>query len=135
MDRQVLGRLLLQVGLHRNRIYILKLKIHSESIADYSQRPLYSLGEMNYGRTHHCLERDLNTELARASKWGAVVLMDEADVFMQERSANEYSRNEQVSGNYSSFRPAIELTSYSSTAYLGIFRRHNVSDYQPNTNR
>ena len=101
MDRQVLGRLLLQVGLHRNRIYSLKLKIHSESIADHSQRPLYSLGEMNYGRTHDSLERHLNTELARASKWGAVVLMDEADVFMQERSANEYSRNEQVSGNQS----------------------------------
>lgn len=44
------------------------------------------------------LENDLSVALARASKWGAVVLMDEADVFMQERSASEYFRNEQVSG-------------------------------------
>ena len=101
MDRQVLGRLLLQAGLHRNRIYNLRLKINSESIADYSQRPLYSLGEMNYGHGHDSLEQRLNTEFSRVSKWGATVLMDEADAFMRERSANEYSRNEQVSGSYS----------------------------------
>ena len=53
---------------------------------------------MECGRFQDTLERSLNTALARASKWGAVVLMDEADVFMQERSVTEYVRNEQVSG-------------------------------------
>jgi hypothetical protein len=38
--------------------------------------------------------------LSRASRWKALVLMDEADVFMQERSANDPFRNEQVSGKY-----------------------------------
>ena len=77
--------------------------ITSESIADYSQRPLYSLGEIECRRTQEGLQHSLNTALARASKWGAVVLMDEADVFMQERSVNEYFRNEQVSGKYFKF--------------------------------
>lgn len=53
---------------------------------------------MDCGRTDGSLEYSLNVALARASKWEAVVLMDEADVFMQERGATEYSRNEQVSG-------------------------------------
>ena len=58
---------------------------------------------MNHGHGHDSLEQSLDTELARASKWEAVVLMDEADVSMQERSANEYSRKEQVSGTYFCF--------------------------------
>ena len=103
MDRQGLGRLLLLVGLHGDRIHNSRLNIHSESIADYSQRPLYSLGEMVLSHRYAGLEHQLDIELARASKWRAVVLMDEADVFMQERSANEYSRNELVSGKYFNF--------------------------------
>ena len=58
---------------------------------------------MDCARTQGILEHNLKMALTRASKWEAVVLMDEADVFMQERSASEYSRNEQVSGENFSF--------------------------------
>ena len=60
---------------------------------------------MDCARTGSGLEYSLKMALTRASKWEAVVLMDEADVFMQERSASEYSRNEQVSGNNISSTP------------------------------
>jgi hypothetical protein len=76
-----------------------------ESIADFSRRPLYTIGKSDFG---HALfqdqERMLTAALVRASKWNAIVLLDEADVFMQERSANEMSRNEQVSGKDSHLR-------------------------------
>ena len=110
----MLGRLLLQVGLHRNRIYSLRLKIifNSESIADYSQRPLYSLEEieMNHGHGNDSLERRLDSELARASKWGAVVLMDEADVVMWKKVQMSILETNKSQVSITVSRPAIEWT-------------------------
>ncbi|RDW80898.1 hypothetical protein BP5796_05596 [Coleophoma crateriformis] len=66
----------------------------AESIAEYAKRPLYTLGKVDFGPS---MSQSLFTTLARASKWNSIVLLDEADVFMQERSPNEMFRNEQVS--------------------------------------
>ncbi|EPE28706.1 P-loop containing nucleoside triphosphate hydrolase [Glarea lozoyensis ATCC 20868] len=70
----------------------------AESIADFSKRPLYTIGKSDFGHTaFQDSEIRLTAALARAAKWKAIVLLDEADVFMQERGANEMFRNEQVS--------------------------------------
>ncbi|KAF4624987.1 hypothetical protein G7Y89_g13185 [Cudoniella acicularis] len=70
----------------------------AESIADYSRRPLYTLGKGDFGNSLASNpDESLSATLARASRWGSVVLLDEADVFMQERSASGMFRNEQVS--------------------------------------
>ena len=70
----------------------------AESIADYTQRPLYTIGCGDLGTESYNVERVLNGSLALATKWKALVLVDEADVFMEERSNNELERNELVSG-------------------------------------
>ncbi|MCJ1381029.1 hypothetical protein MMC17_004138 [Xylographa soralifera] len=69
----------------------------AESIAEYAQRPLYTLGQDEIGLVGHESEQKLTSALSTASRWNAVVLMDEADVFMQERGEHEFRRNEQVS--------------------------------------
>ncbi|KAI1323681.1 P-loop containing nucleoside triphosphate hydrolase protein [Xylariaceae sp. FL0255] len=64
----------------------------AESIADYINRPLYRLS------SHEVLdEAKLVQGFRRAQRWGAVVLLDEADVFMQKRDLNNTSRNSAVS--------------------------------------
>ncbi|KAF8849072.1 P-loop containing nucleoside triphosphate hydrolase protein [Acephala macrosclerotiorum] len=70
----------------------------AESIADYSERPLYTLSKSDFGNYPFATsDKLLSSSLARASKWNSIVLLDEADVFMQERSGSEMFRNEQVS--------------------------------------
>jgi hypothetical protein len=44
------------------------------------------------------VERKLSAALELATKWNAVLLIDEADVFMAKRSLNNLKRNELVSG-------------------------------------
>ncbi|CZR67354.1 uncharacterized protein PAC_17253 [Phialocephala subalpina] len=70
----------------------------AESIADYSERPLYTLSRSDF-RPFATSDKLLSLSLARASKWNSIVLLDEADVFMQERggSGSDMLRNEQVS--------------------------------------
>ncbi|KAF2689840.1 hypothetical protein K458DRAFT_327800 [Lentithecium fluviatile CBS 122367] len=69
----------------------------AESVADYTQRPLYVIGCGDLGTQGPVAENVLNTSLTLATKWNALVLMDEADVFMEARSKTELQRNELVS--------------------------------------
>ncbi|KAH7410601.1 P-loop containing nucleoside triphosphate hydrolase protein [Cadophora sp. MPI-SDFR-AT-0126] len=64
----------------------------AESIAEFAKRPLYTLGSHEFDDPS-----DLVMALNRALRWNAIVLMDEADVFMQERGLHELNRNEKVS--------------------------------------
>ncbi|KAI0535672.1 P-loop containing nucleoside triphosphate hydrolase protein [Xylaria digitata] len=62
----------------------------AESIADHAQRPLFTVSS---DRTMY----NLSKLLKLASSWGAVVLIDEADIFMQERDLSNLARNDPVS--------------------------------------
>jgi len=44
------------------------------------------------------LEKSLNEAFEMAAKWNAIILLDEADVFLEERRPNELQRNSLVSG-------------------------------------
>ncbi|KAM3435647.1 hypothetical protein NHJ13734_005454 [Beauveria thailandica] len=69
----------------------------AEAVADRAQRPLVSLQADNLGSQVDTLGANLRRFLTMAAEWNAVVLLDEADVFMAERDPINIHRNELVS--------------------------------------
>lgn len=69
----------------------------AEGIAELLKRPLYmvSIGEL--GIDSRTLESELNNILDVAHSWGAVLLLDEADIFLEKRGIHEIHRNALVS--------------------------------------
>lgn len=68
----------------------------AESIAERLQRPLYMVGVGELGTDAESLERNLSRVLSTATAWNAILLIDEADIFMEERSAMDVERNAMV---------------------------------------
>ena len=68
----------------------------AESISEMTRKPLYkvSLGEL--GIDLDSLESNLSSILALCDRWGAILLIDEADVFLEERSSESLERNAMV---------------------------------------
>ncbi|KAL1599765.1 hypothetical protein SLS60_007569 [Paraconiothyrium brasiliense] len=69
----------------------------SEAVAEKSRVPLYMLSAGELGSRPEDLEAGLKRALTCCQLWGAVLLIDEADVFMESRSSNNLIRNELVS--------------------------------------
>ncbi|KAK8106843.1 uncharacterized protein PG998_008856 [Apiospora kogelbergensis] len=69
----------------------------AETIASYTRRPLYSITCGDLGLTPDNVEYKLRKHTARADKWGCVMLLDEADVFLMQRSWHNIERNALVS--------------------------------------
>jgi hypothetical protein len=69
----------------------------AESVAEVMKVPLYVMSAGDLGTTAESVERNLKDILRMIPKWGAVLLLDEADVFMEARSATDLQRNELVS--------------------------------------
>lgn len=57
----------------------------AEVFAEAIQRPLYIIQSAQLGTSAADLEKELIKVLQRASRWGAILLIDEADVFIHER--------------------------------------------------
>lgn len=70
----------------------------AECVAEYTQRPLYSLTCGDIGETAREVEDNLDHCFQMAHKWGCVVLLDEADVFLAKRDKTDLRRNALVSG-------------------------------------
>ncbi|KAJ4304700.1 hypothetical protein N0V90_000227 [Kalmusia sp. IMI 367209] len=68
----------------------------AESVAEAMKAPLYSAGAADLGSKPSQLENKLHDILEMCSKWGAVLLLDEADVFMEARSTADLDRNKLV---------------------------------------
>jgi len=68
----------------------------AEAIAEKSRVPLYMLSAGELGSTPKALESALNNALMCCQLWGAMLLLDEADVFLEARSSNSLERNELV---------------------------------------
>lgn len=60
----------------------------AEVFAEVMQRPLYVVQSAQLGTEVEHLETELCRVLARASRWGAILLIDETDVFIHERGDN-----------------------------------------------
>lgn len=54
------------------------------------------------GHSSHAIEKQLDRVLALAARWGAVVLVDEADVFLAERQTENLEQSGLVSGKIGS---------------------------------
>lgn len=61
------------------------------------QKPLYSMSAGELGNEADEVERNLQRVLELSTKWGAVLLIDECDVFMVKRSSSDLHRNQLVS--------------------------------------
>ncbi|KAM0431465.1 hypothetical protein ACHAPT_005443 [Fusarium lateritium] len=68
----------------------------AEAVAEKVHRPLYLLSAGELGREAYKVESKLNSVLKMAEDWDAIVLLDECDVFLQERSMDHLAHNEIV---------------------------------------
>ncbi|KAE8551441.1 hypothetical protein EYB25_005328 [Talaromyces marneffei] len=69
----------------------------AEGIAELLKRPLYMVSAGELGTDSRSLEGELNKILDIAHSWGAVLLLDEADVFLEKRTIQDIHRNALVS--------------------------------------
>lgn len=60
----------------------------AEVYAETLKRPLYAIHSGNLGTTAAEVEKGLATIFAQAERWNAVLLLDEADVFVMERGSS-----------------------------------------------
>ncbi|RMZ82515.1 hypothetical protein DV737_g1970, partial [Chaetothyriales sp. CBS 132003] len=69
----------------------------AEGIADLLKCPLYMVSAGDLGTDPRSLEKQLQNILDIAHSWGAILLLDEADVFLEKRSIHGIHRNALVS--------------------------------------
>ncbi|KAK4230041.1 hypothetical protein QBC38DRAFT_507749 [Podospora fimiseda] len=72
-------------------------KTYVKCIAEYTGRPLLSLTFGDVGTNETQMEKRLLYWFALAKKWGAVMLIDEADIYLEKRSPGDILRNGLVS--------------------------------------
>ena len=70
----------------------------AECIADLYERPLYTVTSGDIGTDPKTVELKLAQIFLHAVNWNAVLLLDEADVFLAERDLEKLERNALVSG-------------------------------------
>jgi hypothetical protein len=69
----------------------------AESIAEKMQVPLYTLSAGEIGIMPTTVESEISSALEKCTMWNAILLLDEADVFLEKRELNSWKRNELVS--------------------------------------
>ena len=67
------------------------------AVAEVMRSPLYSIGAGELGESADEVEGNLRRVLEISTKWGAVLLLDECDVFLEQRSSVSIQRNKLVS--------------------------------------
>ena len=70
----------------------------AECVADLTGRPLFQITCGDIGTEPEDVERNLDENFLLAHRWGCVLLLDEADVFLQERDRSNLKRNSLVAG-------------------------------------
>ncbi|KAI0475739.1 hypothetical protein GGR56DRAFT_433186 [Xylariaceae sp. FL0804] len=69
----------------------------AESVAELAEKPLYRVTCGDIGTKPEDVEKYLESVLLLGKIWGCVVLLDEADVFLEERTLMDLKRNALVS--------------------------------------
>ena len=69
----------------------------AESVAELTGKPLYRVTCGDIGTNPEDVEKYLQAVLLIGKLWGCIVLLDEADVFPEERSQTDLQRNALVS--------------------------------------
>lgn len=70
----------------------------AECIAEFTERPLLPLTCSDIGVSPEQIESNLTKYFDLAEVWGAIVLIDEADLYMEERAPQDMTRNHLVAG-------------------------------------
>jgi hypothetical protein len=68
----------------------------AEAVAEVLARPLYAVSVGELGVDPEMLEERLQRALQTAQRWNAVLLLDEADIFLESRKSGDVSRNAMV---------------------------------------
>lgn len=68
----------------------------AESVAERMKCPLYALSSGELGDTATDVERNLEAVLKHCTRWKAVLLLDECDVFLEKRSSANMAQNKLV---------------------------------------
>ncbi|KAI8625310.1 P-loop containing nucleoside triphosphate hydrolase protein [Xylariaceae sp. FL1651] len=110
----------------------------AESIADHLKMPLLRMDAASLGSSMTEIEKNLATVFELAEKWRAITLLDEADVFLEQRRPSELERNRLVAA----FLRAIEyfggvlfLTTNRVASFDRAFRsRIHLALYYPSLN-
>lgn len=69
----------------------------AEAVAEHMKRPLYSVSAGELGSSAHGMETELDRVLELCTRWNAVLLLDEADIFLERRTEHDVQRNTIVS--------------------------------------
>ena len=69
----------------------------AESVAEIAELPLYRVTCGDIGSSPEAVEKYLGLVTYLGTKWNCVLLLDEADVFLEERSMSDLTRNSLVS--------------------------------------
>jgi len=68
----------------------------AEAISEYLKKPLYIISAGDLGTVASTLDRELTKVFELSVIWNAVVLIDEADVFLEKRGFSDLERNAMV---------------------------------------
>lgn len=98
----------------------------AECVAAHTNRPLFPItcGDIG-GQTPREVETNLESYFDLARKWGCVLLLDEADVFLGERTKGDILQNSLVSGKNSAVVVLVtvaQLTTISILESLGVLQ-------------
>lgn len=72
----------------------------AEAVAEEMKVPLYAMSAGQLGFDVETMEYALQDVLDICAKWGAVLLLDEADVFLEQRQLTDLQRNRLVSSEF-----------------------------------
>ncbi|CAJ2512920.1 Uu.00g010390.m01.CDS01 [Anthostomella pinea] len=72
----------------------------AEGVAERFKRPLFRITCGDLGTTAKEVESELEKNFALASRWGCILLLDEADVFLSARERKDFARNGLVAEYY-----------------------------------
>ncbi|KAM0229115.1 hypothetical protein ACHAPO_010271 [Fusarium lateritium] len=65
----------------------------AEGVAEKFKKPLFQITCGDLGSSPKEVEEALQTNFALANRWGCILLLDEADVFLAERRRDDFNRN------------------------------------------
>ena len=74
-----------------------------ECVAEALHLPLYRVSGSDLGTEAWNAEAKLTRAFEKSSRWGAIILFDEADAFMAHRKDDSMDRNAMVSGTFARF--------------------------------
>jgi hypothetical protein len=92
----------------------------AETTAEYLKRPLYYVNVGDLGTEPVKMEQNLNDILRLAERWNAILLLDEADIFLEARDNFNITRNAMVG----IFLRSLEY--YSGVIFLTSNRSNNI---------